>query len=196
MGDNLTIRFVKVVYKSNAQCTEGVAVVTLVHADERSFFRATDVVPVLDGNFEGVFYGAGTVARKYDVAVGRWHEVGEGFGEFDNMGVGHAAGARVLEGAGLLLNRLNDLRVVVTESTGPPAGDNINIAIALVVEEIDAFAPYDMRKVTGLDGGEGGVRVKEVAHGRIFSRISWVNVCIAAGSFEKGLGLGVSSSGI
>ena len=144
----------------------------MVHTNESFFLGTTDVVPVLDGNFEGGFYGAGAVASKYDVAVGRWHEVSEGFSEFDNMGVGHAAGDGVLEGAGLLLNRLNDLRVVVTESTGPPAGDNINIAIALVVEEIDAFAPYDVRKVTGLDGGEGGVGMKEVAHGRIFSRIS------------------------
>ena len=84
----------------------------------------------------------------------------------------------------------------MTEGTGPPAGDDINEAITLIIEEIDAFAPNDVRKVTGLDGGEGGVGVKKVAPGMIFSRISWVNVCTVAGSFEKRLGEGVSSSGI
>ena len=77
----------------------------------------------------------------------------------------------MLKSASLLLNRFYDLRVVVTEGTGPPAGDDINEAITLIIEEIDAFAPNDVRKVTGLDGGEGGVGVKKVAHGMIFSRI-------------------------
>ena len=92
MGDNLAIGFVKAIYKSNAQCAKGVTVVALVHADKCSFFGATDVVPILDGNFERGFYGAGAVASEYDVAVGGWHEVGEDFGEFYNIGMGHAAG--------------------------------------------------------------------------------------------------------
>ena len=122
--------------------------------------------------------------------------MGEGFGEFDDVGVGHAAGDGVLEGAGLLLDGLDDLGVVVTEGAGPPAGDDVNIAVALVVVEMDAIAADDVGEVAGLDGGEGGVGMKEVAHGRIFSRISWVNDCAAAGSLEKGMGVGVSSSGM
>ena len=110
--------------------------------------------------------------------------------------MGHAAGDGVLEGSSLLLDGLHDLGVVVTEGTGPPAGDYINVAIALIVEEIDAFAADDVRKVAGLDGGEGGVGMKEVAHGRIFSKISWVSDCTAEGSLEKSVGVGLSSSKI
>ena len=196
VGDDFAVGFVEVVDKADAEGAEGVAVVALVHADEGFFFGAADVVPVLNGNLEGGFYGAGAVAGEYDVAVGGGHEMGEGFGEFDDVGVGHAAGDGVLEGAGLLLDGLDDLGVVVTEGAGPPAGDDVNIAVALVVVEMDAIAADDVGEVAGLDGGEGGVGMKEVAHGRIFSRISWVNDCAAAGSLEKGMGVGVSSSGM
>lgn len=96
VGDDVAVGFVEVVDKADAEGAEGVAVVALVHADEGFFFGAADVVPVLDGNFEGGFDGAGAVGGEEDVAVGGGHEVGEGLGEFEDVGVGHAASDGVL----------------------------------------------------------------------------------------------------
>ncbi len=185
VGDDVAVGFVEVIDEADAESAEGVAVVALVHADEGFFFGATDVVPVLDGNFEGGFDGAGAVGGEEDVAVGGGHEVGEGLGELKNVGVGHAAGDGVLESGGLLLDRFYDLGVVVAEGAGPPAGDGVEVSGALVVEEVDAFAADDVGEVASLDGGEGGVGVEEVAHGiRFWVRVMRVS-CRGWGKVEK-----------
>ena len=196
VGDDVAVGFVEGVDKADAEGAEGVAVVALVHADEGFFFGSADVVPVLDGDFEGGFDGAGAIGGEEDVAVGGGHEVGEGFGEFEYVGVGHAAGDGVLEGGGLLLDGVDDLGVVVAEGAGPPAGDDVEVSVVVLVEEVDAFAADDVGEVAGLNGGEGGVGVEEVAHGISFwvrvMRVSWREW----GRVEKGGGVGVSSWGV
>lgn len=85
----------------------------------------------------------------------------------------------------MLLDRLDDLGVVVAEGAGPPAGDGVEVSGALIVEEVDPFAADDVGEVAGLNGGEGGVGVEEVAHGIRF----WVRVmrssCRGWGRVEK-----------
>ena len=61
---------------------EGVAVVGILEIREALAFGAADVVPVLEGNLQRGFDGAGAIGREEHVAVGGGHQPGDSRGEF------------------------------------------------------------------------------------------------------------------
>ena len=147
---------------AKGHAAEGVAVVGGGEAGKAGAGGLAEVGAVLDGDFDGLFDGAGPVGGEEDVAVGGGHEAGEAFGEADGLGVGEVAEDAVLELGGLLLDSMDDVRVAMAKGAGPPGGDGVDEGSALVVVEIDAVGGDDDGEAVGVKGGEAGVGMPEV----------------------------------
>ena len=114
------------------------------------------VVPVLEGDLDGLFHCGRAVRREQEVGVGHRHHVGEGLGQGYGRGVAVAEQGGVADAVELLAGGPVQVAVGVSEGDHPQRRDGVEVTAAVRVVEVVALAPfhYDRRGVL-VDGHLG-----------------------------------------
>lgn len=115
--------------------SEGIAVVGVTEGEDTiAFGYGFQVVPILDGHFDGYFDGGGSVVGIEDTGEGAGEEGEESFGEGDGGFVCEAGEDDVFEGIGLPEDGPGDMGVAVSVNIDPPGAYRVYIGVVLVVE--------------------------------------------------------------
>ncbi len=130
-------------HEADADRAEGVAVVAVFERDEAGLAADAAIVPVLNGDFERGFGGAGAVRGEVAMVQAAGGKIGQARGEFHREGMRLVAEDGVLQNACLLANGPDDAGVAVAECDGPPRGDAVECGAAVLVVEVDAFGALE-----------------------------------------------------
>ena len=149
-----------------AEGAEGPAVEAVEHRDDLVTARLAVEPGELDGRL--VRLRAAVAEEALAAPAGALAErLGEFALGFRVPGVGH-----VDQLADLLPHRLDDARRTVAEQVAAPAGEEVEVAIALVVPDVRAFAAHQADRIARVVGDDvvliqvngGGVHVSSLVH--------------------------------
>ncbi len=145
------------------QCAHGDAVVAHFAGDDLDLVGLAFEVPVVAGDFEGGFVRLGAAGGEVDVVEGAGEELGEFGGELDGGGGGETEeGGDERDLVDLVGGGGGELVAAVTDVDVPESGEAVDVAFAVGVPEVDAFAAGEDEGAVVADRPEIGDGVEEV----------------------------------
>ena len=110
---------------------------------------ASRILPILIGHLEGHFHGGRTVVRvKHLIQTGRG-DLNQFAGELHGGRIGETQKCGMRHTIDLFLERAIDYRLAVTVHGNPQAGDPVQIAVAVGVDQLVAVCPVDDQRLVG-----------------------------------------------
>jgi hypothetical protein len=127
----------------DAECADGLAMVTIGNADEFLLVAIAAIAPRMEAHLQCDFDGRCAIGGEEGVTERMLREGGEALGEFDGGFVRAAGEHGVFERIELVFQRGVDARVGVAKQVDPPGADGIEIAVAIAVIEPGARTTSD-----------------------------------------------------
>ena len=152
--------FVEEVDSTEADGADGVAVVTVAEGKE-GFSGLAEVLPILEGDFGGDFHGGGAIVGVEDFGQRGWGYLDEALGQDGGGRRGKAEQGGVSDFVKLVADGPVDLWDAVAVDVAPEAGDAVEVAASLGVDEEFALAAFDFELVVAGPVGHGCEGVPE-----------------------------------
>ncbi len=163
------VGFVEEVDAPHGHRAQGVAVVALLELEEASFFPAPLMMPVLVGYFQGRLNCGGAVVGIEDLVEAVRGDFRQAAGQDDGRGVGQAQKGAVRDILQLGHQGAVQFLPPVAVDIAPQGGDPVQVAAAVLVEEVGTLSPGDDEQFFGNKGlhlGEGMPEVVPVPAGQ------------------------------
>jgi len=127
----------------HGQGAQRFAVVTLAHADEFALAALPHVAPVVEAHLESDFHGGCAIAGVEGMPQHTTRAGRQPFGQLNGGRMGAPSQHHVGQYVQLLLERVDDALVGMTEQVDPPAAVGVEVAVALLVVQPRAMGAGD-----------------------------------------------------
>ena len=106
--------------RADGHGADGVSMIGVLESDDRNFPRATNILPILNGDFESDFHGGGAIVGKENAVEFARHNFAEAGGELFDAIVGEAREQDVIDFRGLLGDGGHDGGMAMPMQIDPP----------------------------------------------------------------------------